>query len=490
MAWEVGAIVAKLNLQKDQWDAAIKKVKADQKSFSGFVLKNSQQIKTLGRNLTIAGGIMVGFGVGAIKAFANFDKAMTESLAIMGDVSDSMRRKMTDAAKEMSTQTVYSAKELAQAYFFLASAGMDAAQSIGALPTVAKFAQAGSFDLATATDLLTDAQTALGLSSKDVAENERNLIRVSDVLVGANTLANASVKQFAESLTNKAAAALINVNKSMEEGVAVLAAYADKGIKANGEMRDIADIIGDLEIKFAGMTTEQKQATLATLGFNMRTKDSILTLMGSSEKIRQWTKDLKNMGGITNEVSEKQLRALSNQLKLAKNNLVNAAISIGETLAPAIINLTEEIKSVLGKTTEWIKEHPKLTEQITKLTLGIGLLMTALGPLLIMLPGLCKAYLLLKTSTLGVATANKVLGTSFKTALSPLGLFAGALVGLAVGAKRARDGFKDMGNAISNMEQLTGKKLSWLEKAYYKVENAVSKVTLGTDKARLVQVLI
>ncbi|MHA1225239.1 MAG: phage tail tape measure protein [Candidatus Hodarchaeales archaeon] len=393
MAWEVGAIVAKLNLQKDQWDAAIKKVKADQKSFSGFVLKNSQQIKTLGRNLTIAGGIMVGFGVGAIKAFANFDKAMTESLAIMGDVSDSMRRKMTDAAKEMSTQTVYSAKELAQAYFFLASAGMDAAQSIGALPTVAKFAQAGSFDLATATDLLTDAQTALGLSSKDVAENERNLIRVSDVLVGANTLANASVKQFAESLTNKAAAALINVNKSMEEGVAVLAAYADKGIKgqlagqrltmmlnglfdasqrnkkawddfgvslfdSNGEMRDIADIIGDLEIKFAGMTTEQKQATLATLGFNMRTKDSILTLMGSSEKIRQWTKDLKNMGGITNEVSEKQLRALSNQLKLAKNNLVNAAISIGETLAPAIINLTEEIKSVLGKTTEWIKEHP------------------------------------------------------------------------------------------------------------------------------------
>jgi len=215
------------------------------------------------------------------------------------------------------------------------------------------------------------------------------------VLVGANTLANASVKQFAESLTNKAAAALINVNKSMEEGVAVLAAYADKGIKgqlagqrltmmlnglfdasqrnkkawddfgvslfdSNGEMRDIADIIGDLEIKFAGMTTEQKQATLATLGFNMRTKDSILTLMGSSEKIRQWTKDLKNMGGITNEVSEKQLRALSNQLKLAKNNLVNAAISIGETLAPAIINLTEEIKSVLGKTTEWIKERLEL----------------------------------------------------------------------------------------------------------------------------------
>ena len=51
------------------------------------------------------------------------------------------------------------------------------------------------------------------------------MTKVSDVLVKANTLANASVLQFAESLTNKAAAALVNVNKSMEEGVAVLAAF-------------------------------------------------------------------------------------------------------------------------------------------------------------------------------------------------------------------------------------------------------------------------
>ncbi|GAG62693.1 unnamed protein product, partial [marine sediment metagenome] len=306
MAFDVGAIVGRLELRKDQWDASIKKVQADQRSLSGMVLRNSQQFKRMGRSMTIAGTAVVGTVGIMVHAFATFDHAMNESLAIMGDVSDEMKKDMADAALEMSTKTVYSAKELAKSYFYLASAGMDAAQSIKALPVVAKFAQAGTFDLATATDLLTDAQTALGLSSKNAVENQKNLIEVSDVLVKANTLANASVLQFSESLTNKAAAALVNVNKEMYEGVAVLAAYADKGVKgqiagsrlammlnsldiasrknreaweenglalfdAQGEMRSIGDLIGDLEVKLGGMTTKQKSATLAALGFTVRT---------------------------------------------------------------------------------------------------------------------------------------------------------------------------------------------------------------------------
>jgi len=72
--------------------------------------------------------------------------------------------------------------------------------------------------------------------------------------------------------------------------------------------------------------------------------------------------------------------------------------------------------------------------------------------------------------------------------ISPIGIIVTGIISMGIAAKRAYDGFRDMSDAIKDMEQLTGKKLSWLEKAYYKVENAVSKVTLGTDKARLVQV--
>lgn len=467
MAFDVGAIVGHLQLKKDQWNQAISGVKADQRSLSGLVLRNSQQFKQMGRTMTIAGAAIIGTMGLMVKAYATFDKSMTESLAIMGDISPAMRKEMAKTAKHLSTESTFAAEKLAEAYFFLASAGMDAEQSIKALPVVAKFAQAGAFELALATDLLTDAQTALGLSSKNAVENQENLIRVSDVLVGANTLANASVKQFAESLTNKAAAALVNVNKEVEEGVAVLAAYADKGIKgqlagqrltmmlnglfdatrrnrkewdaanislfeADGSMRDIADIIQDLEGYLGAMTVKQREAALAALGFNLRTKDSILTLMGSSEKIRQWTEDLKNMGGKTKEVSDKQLESLNNQLKLLKNTAMWAAISIGETLAPAIKNLVTDIKSIVKKITEWIEEHPKLTEFIAKSAVAVGGLLAVLGPLAMMLPGLVTGFGLLK----GAMTA--LVGPTGLAALTVSGLV-GYVVALGIGIKTVID---------------------------------------------------
>jgi len=344
-----------------------------------------------------------------------------------------------DRAKTISTKTTFSAKELAAAYFYLASAGMDAQQSMKALGEVARFAQAGAFDLSTATDLLTDAQTALGLSSKDAAVNQKNLVRVSDVLVKANTLANASVQQFAEALTSKAAASLVNVNKEMEEGVAVLAAYADKGIKgtlagerltmmlnglfaatqknkkawdaagislfdAQGNMRHLGDIIGDLEVYLGNMTTEQKQATLAQLGFNVRTKDSILALMGSSEKIKQWTKNLKKAGGITQEVSDKQLKSFSAQLAIAKNKIVNAGEALGKILAPIVIKLADKI----SKLAEWFSN---LSDTWKTVILVIGGLVAALGPvlfivgkLLVIIPAIGAAFTVL-SGPIGIAVA-------------------------------------------------------------------------------------
>jgi TP901 family phage tail tape measure protein len=107
--------------------------------------------------------------------------------------------------------------EAAESFFFLASAGLDAQQSIEALPQVAAFAKAGMFDMATATDLATDAQSALGLTVDDAQQNLVNLTRVTDVFAKANALANTSVEQVANAITTKAGVALRSVNKDLEE---------------------------------------------------------------------------------------------------------------------------------------------------------------------------------------------------------------------------------------------------------------------------------
>jgi len=426
--------------------------------------------------MTVAGGAIVG-GLGMmVKAFGSFDEAMTRSLAIMGNISPAMRKEMEKTAKQLSTESTFAAKELAEAYYFLASAGMNAEQSISALAPVARFAQAGAFDLAQATDLLTDAQTALGLSSKNVIENEKNLIRVSDVLVGANTLANASVLQFSEALTNKAAAAMINVNKEVEEGVAVLAAYADKGVKgrlagqrltmmlnglfaatrenkkawddvgislwdAEGQMRSMGDIIADLEGYLGDMTPEMREAELATLGFNIKTKDSILTLLGSSEKIKTWTEKLKNMGGITKTVADKQLEAFNAKMTILKNTVMLAAVAVGESLAPMIEDLGIKIKSVTEEVTKWIEKHPEITEIISKSALGIGALLLVLGPLAMMLPGLVLGFKLLLPVVVAVG--------------APIILLAAAIAGIAISVQKLSDNLTTARKAMSDFREET-----------------------------------
>jgi TP901 family phage tail tape measure protein len=256
----------------------------------------------------------------SIREFAKFDDAMTKSTAIMGDLSDAMRKDMSDAARQVALATSFSASEAAEAFFFLASAGLTAEQSIAALPKVAQFAQAGQFDLALATDLLTDAQTALGLSSTDAAENLANMVRVSDVLVKANTVANASVQEFSEALTEKAGNAMRMLGMEIEEGVALLAVFAERGIKGtkagtllnttlegltrtarenadayaamgvsvfdvDGELRNMADIVGDMEGALGGLSTEAQLAQLATLGLTRQARDGALALLGASDKI-------------------------------------------------------------------------------------------------------------------------------------------------------------------------------------------------------------
>lgn len=319
----------------------------------------------------------------AVDEFMSFDDAMTKSLAIMGNVSAEMKEQMEDAAREIGKTTRHSAKDAAEAYYFLASAGLDAAQSLAALPTVAAFAQAGAFDLARATDILTDAQSALGLTVKDTTQNMQNMTRVSDVLVKANTIANASVEQFGESLTNKAAAALRLLNKDIEEGVAVLAAFADVGVKgqvageqlsivlrdlqrasienrqafndygvavfdAQGKVRNMADIIGDLERALAGQTDEQKRVILSTLGFQERSISAMLTLVGFSDKIREYEAVLRGAGGTTEEVATKQMDSLAAQWDLLKKQLLDFAFDVIKAITPFLKSILDVIDALGG----------------------------------------------------------------------------------------------------------------------------------------------
>lgn len=334
------------------------------------------QMATLARRAALPAAAI---GALSVKSFVDFDRAMTKSTAIMDDVSKKMRSDMVDAARVVGKETEFSATQAAESYFFLASAGLDAQQSLKSMPIVAKFATAGNFDLATATDLVTDAQSALGLTVDKTQRNMRNMTHVSDVLTKANTLANATIEQFSESLTNKGAAALRVLGKDMEEGVAVLATFADQGVKgqiagnalaivlrdlqkaaisnesawkennlavfdSNGEMKNMADIVGGLEGALDGMSDKQKKATLTTLGFQERSVQYLLTLIGTSDQMAEYEKELRKAAGTTDKVAKKSLDGFAGSVTRLKGFLQDTGLEIGERLAPTL----EELADLLG----------------------------------------------------------------------------------------------------------------------------------------------
>lgn len=407
---EIQRLVVRILNENKQYLRGLKEVETSTKKTLDKVSRN---VTALGRTftkaftvpLTIVGGV-------SVKAFADFDSAMTKSTSIMKvtqDEIDGMRKAALRLAK--SGDVIQTPTELAESYFFLASAGKNAQQSIALLPKVADFATAGAFDMALATDLLTDAQSALGLSSKDVAKDTAGLVRVSDTLVKANTLANASVQQFSESITNQAGASLRAFSKDIEEGVAVLAAYADQGEKGakagtqlsrvilllskaalknskeheklnfkvfdgTGKMRNFADIIENLEKITGNMSDELKAATLAQLGFEARVQQAILPLLGTSEQIRRYEKELRKASGTTEAVANKQLASFVNQLKILKNQLLVVAIQIGQLLAPVILKLNGVVRFAIGI---W----DKFSDTAKRIVVIIGLIAAAIGPALI-----------------------------------------------------------------------------------------------------------
>ena len=293
----------------------------------------------------------------AFKAFKEFDEEMTKSMAIVKGVSQETRDELGKTARMLSTEFLFSSAELAKGYFFLISAGKNLAQSQILLRDVAQFAQAGRFDLATATSLLTDAQNALGLSSKDVLRDQQQMIRVSDVLVKANTLADATTQEFAEALTHDAAASMRAFNIELEEGVAVLATYADRGIKGasagamfgrflrllvpaavknekvfkklgirvfntSGGLRKTHQIVKDLTVAFSKMGVKARSAAMEQLGFMKRTQHVIFPLLGASEKMKAYEQATDKAGGTSERVADEQLDSLSAQFTLLSRNVV------------------------------------------------------------------------------------------------------------------------------------------------------------------------
>ena len=178
-------LVASLTLDTREYERGLASARAMATGTSSDITKSVANVKK--GALVVSGALVTGmslFGVSSVKAGAEFDSSMSQVAATMGKTTDEMNSEIgtvdlawgtfngniTEYAQEMGKHTAFSATEASEALNYMALAAYDLQKSMAMLPNVLNLAAAGNFDLATASDMVTDASSALGLSTEETNE--------------------------------------------------------------------------------------------------------------------------------------------------------------------------------------------------------------------------------------------------------------------------------------------------------------------------------
>ena len=227
-------------------EESLKSLENEVGSGSAKLAQISTEAGKIGENLTTAGEKMLpvtaaitGLGTAAVKTAADFDSSMSNVQAISGASAEDMD-KLRERAREMGAQTKFSAKEAGDAMGYMAMAGWNAQDMYNSLPGIMNLAAASGEDLATTSDIVTDAMTAFGLAADETttivkdgfSKEVDNATHFADVLAKAASSSNTNVSMLGESFKYIAPVAG-SLGYSVEDAAVALGLMANSGIKAS-----------------------------------------------------------------------------------------------------------------------------------------------------------------------------------------------------------------------------------------------------------------
>ena len=164
---------------------------------SGFSSGLAKMAKTAAKVLAVISGAVAAAGGYFIKAGSDFEAGMSKVEAISGATADEMDL-LTEKAKEMGAKTKFSATESAAAMEYMAMAGWKTEDMLNGIEGIMNLAAASGEDLATTSDIVTDALTAFNLTAADSAH-------FSDVLAKASASSNTNVDVYKRQAQNRKA---------------------------------------------------------------------------------------------------------------------------------------------------------------------------------------------------------------------------------------------------------------------------------------------
>lgn len=330
---------------------------------------------------------------------SGFEASMSQVAATMGITAAAEEFEiLSAAAKEMGETTKFSASQAGEALNYLALAGYDAEKAVSALPTVLNVAAAGGMELASASDMITDAMSALGLETSQMAT-------FADQLAVTAQKSNTSVSQLGEAILTVGGTA-----KTLSGGVVemntALGILADNGIKgseggtmlrnvilslsaptstaaaalselgvtafdASGAMRPLQDTFADLDTALSTLSEQERTAALSNI-FNKVDLKGVNALLGTSaERFDELSGYISNCAGAAEQMAATMDDNLQGDLTIMQSALEGLGIAAYEKFQEPFREAVQEVTGYIGDLTSSMNDG-ELSGSVEKISQGFS----------------------------------------------------------------------------------------------------------------------
>lgn len=332
----------------------------------------------------------------------NFTSTMSEVSAISGATGEDFE-KLEACAREYGATTVFSASNAAEALKYMSLAGWDADQSTSALGGVLNLAAASGMELGAASDMVTDYLSAFAMEAGDAAY-------FADLLSYAQSHSNTTAEALGEAYKNCAA----NLNaagqdvetvtsllegmanqgyKGSEAGTAMAAIMRDitNGMKdgaikigetsvavmdAQGNFRDLTDILTEVEAATNGMGDAERAVALSSTFTADSTKGLNLILNEGMDNIAGYEEELRGASGSAEEMANIMNDNLSGDVAAMNSAFEELGLKIYDALESKLRAGVQFITNGVIPTIEWLGGHiPEVTIAVS----GLGAVIAAMN---------------------------------------------------------------------------------------------------------------
>lgn len=379
--------------------------KASIEEYTEKVQKAGEKVKNAGSGMTktVTAPILAA-GAASAKMAMDFEDSMAK-VSTIADATEVPMDEMQKAILNLSNQTGISSEEIAQNIYDSISAGQKTGDAVNFVSNSTKLAKAGFADAGAALDVLTTIMNAYGLKASEVTNVSDMLIQTQNLgkttvadlassmgkviptanaygvsldelcagyaIMTANGVATAESTTYMNGMLNELGKSGTNVSETLKEKTGkTFKELMDSGMSLSDVLKIISDAATENNKSFGDMWSSSEAG-----------KAGMILLGDSAENFNGVLEQMQNSAGATNTAFEK-LDTNSAKIKKATNELRNDAIDFGTTLMEELAPIIENIAEKISEFTEWFNG---LSESEKQTIIQIGLIVAAIGPLLIAL---------------------------------------------------------------------------------------------------------